>query len=443
VVLLKLDESGSAPTQTVYEADASANTLSSGAVVQTCPGSWGYSCLDGSYVGWIGNGATVAINNVMAATAGTYQMTIYAMVSGTRSFDVSVNGGATTEVSVTGTSFSIPSTSGIQVQLNAGSNTILFSNPTAWAPDLDHIVISEPGAAMSGFNIAYPIQTVTIASPGQTGTASVTLIPTNGFSGNVTVNCTLPAAMTGATCMPATVALSGTGSGVATLFITTAAASTAEMRQGIPMGSGLAAKTTEAQPSKVINHRPMTITAAILPISGVLLAGFFLLDKSARGKFVLVAISVTIASMSLLQVTACEKGSAANSGGNTCAAVPGVPSGLTGSATTSTGTTLSWTASSVGANCAVNGYSIYQDGKLIATTTSTSYAVTGLAASTSYSFTVVAQDAYGASAASSALSMTTAAASSGTATPAGTYEVTVTATSGSITQESSLQVVVQ
>ena len=86
----------------------------------------------------------MTINNVEAAVSGRYTVTIYCLVNGVRSFSVSVNGGPTTTVSCTGTSFSLPVTNppSITVNLNAGSgNTIKFSNSTAYAPDLDRITV--------------------------------------------------------------------------------------------------------------------------------------------------------------------------------------------------------------------------------------------------------------------------------------------------------------
>ncbi|MCU0353126.1 MAG: fibronectin type III domain-containing protein, partial [Cytophagales bacterium] len=89
---------------------------------------------------------------------------------------------------------------------------------------------------------------------------------------------------------------------------------------------------------------------------------------------------------------------------------PTVPGGLASSNVTSTGFTLSWTASTD--NVGVTGYEIFRNGTSIGTSTSTSYSVTGLTASTAYSMTVRARDAAGNnSAQSNALSVTTSAAS--------------------------------
>jgi chitodextrinase len=67
---------------------------------------------------------------------------------------------------------------------------------------------------------------------------------------------------------------------------------------------------------------------------------------------------------------------------------------LTASGTTATTTNLSWSGATD--NVAVSGYDVYKGGVFLASTTSaTTYAVTGLTASTSYSFTVRAKDAAG------------------------------------------------
>ncbi len=89
---------------------------------------------------------------------------------------------------------------------------------------------------------------------------------------------------------------------------------------------------------------------------------------------------------------------------------PTAPTNLASSNVTSTTAALTWTASTD--NIAVTGYRIYRNGSLIGTTASPSYSVTGLTASTTYSFYVTAYDAAGnVSAASTTISVTTTAAS--------------------------------
>ncbi|AXT18520.1 T9SS C-terminal target domain-containing protein [Flavobacteriaceae bacterium AU392] len=72
---------------------------------------------------------------------------------------------------------------------------------------------------------------------------------------------------------------------------------------------------------------------------------------------------------------------------------PSAPTNLTASNTTQTSTDLSWTQSTD--NVGVTSYDVSQDGIVVATVTGTNYQVTGLTASTSYAFTVRAEDAAG------------------------------------------------
>ncbi|PWA07784.1 hypothetical protein DB891_13900 [Flavobacterium laiguense] len=88
---------------------------------------------------------------------------------------------------------------------------------------------------------------------------------------------------------------------------------------------------------------------------------------------------------------------------------PTAPTNLAAAGTTATATNLAWTAATD--NIGVTAYDVYQGATLKATVTTTSYSVTGLTASTAYSFTVKAKDAAGnVSGASNAVSVTTTAA---------------------------------
>ncbi|OPG94793.1 secretion protein, partial [Chryseobacterium mucoviscidosis] len=79
---------------------------------------------------------------------------------------------------------------------------------------------------------------------------------------------------------------------------------------------------------------------------------------------------------------------------------------LAASGTTSTSTNLSWSGATD--NVGVTGYDVYQGTSLIGSTASTSYTVSSLSPSTTYSFTVRAKDAAGnASVSSNTVSVTT------------------------------------
>lgn len=91
---------------------------------------------------------------------------------------------------------------------------------------------------------------------------------------------------------------------------------------------------------------------------------------------------------------------------------PSTPAGLRASGTTATSTNLAWSASTD--DVGVAGYEVLRNGVVVGTTSGTSFAATGLSASTTYSFTVRAYDAAGnRSAASGAVSVTTPGTSTG------------------------------
>ena len=118
--------------------EAEAGSIAGAARIGTCS-----ACSGGQKVGFIGNGAANFVTlDVTPSAAGSRTLTISYLLSGTRSFFVSVNGGTAVEVPLTGTSFSAVSTKTITVNLNAGSNSIKFFNNTAYTPDLDKISVN-------------------------------------------------------------------------------------------------------------------------------------------------------------------------------------------------------------------------------------------------------------------------------------------------------------
>jgi len=94
-------------------------------------------------------------------------------------------------------------------------------------------------------------------------------------------------------------------------------------------------------------------------------------------------------------------GSGGGGGGGTTP--PAAPANLTVTGTTSSSASLSWTAPSG----TVTGYDVDENGSQVATTTATSATITGLAASTTYTFTVIADNSAGQSPPSSAVNATT------------------------------------
>ncbi|WP_405868735.1 chitinase [Streptomyces sp. NBC_01515] len=88
--------------------------------------------------------------------------------------------------------------------------------------------------------------------------------------------------------------------------------------------------------------------------------------------------------------------------------VPATPTGLTVSSTTSSSVSLAWSAVS-----GATGYNVYRSGTKITAVTGTSATVTGLAASTAYSFQVTATNSAGESGKSTAVTGTTTATGGG------------------------------
>jgi hypothetical protein len=117
---------------------------------------------------------------------------------------------------------------------------------------------------------------------------------------------------------------------------------------------------------------------------------------------------------------------AKTSSDGSCTAVPSAPSGVSGTAASSSVINVSWTADTAPANCSINSYNVYRSttsgftpsstNEVAIGVTSTSYSDSGLQPSTTYYYVVKAVDSAGTSAASAHASATTAAASSGSGT---------------------------
>jgi Alpha galactosidase A/NPCBM/NEW2 domain/Alpha galactosidase C-terminal beta sandwich domain/NPCBM-associated, NEW3 domain of alpha-galactosidase len=157
-----------------YEAEAPTSTRNGAVALSSCDG-----CSGGQKVGFIGNGAGnwVRLNGISVATSGTYDLTVYAAVSGTRSLFMSVDGGPGVEVPVTGTSFGSPTAVKVSVALAADANTLRFYNDTAYGPDLDRVVLGG-GGAPSGWTIspADPVSTPQLGA-GQSLSVDWTVTP--------------------------------------------------------------------------------------------------------------------------------------------------------------------------------------------------------------------------------------------------------------------------
>ncbi|WGS47509.1 carbohydrate-binding protein (plasmid) [Burkholderia sp. JSH-S8] len=157
----------------LYEAEATANSISGGAKIQSCTG-----CSGGMSVGYIGNNSgTLTFNGISAPSTGDYLVRIaYANGdSSQRSAQVNVNGGAPVTLNFAPSgNWSTVATLTFAAHLNAGSgNTVFISNPSGWSPDIDGIVSITPAtmqyeaeASVNGFNGGAKAQSCTQCSGG-------------------------------------------------------------------------------------------------------------------------------------------------------------------------------------------------------------------------------------------------------------------------------------
>ncbi|MEV0612043.1 hypothetical protein AB0I81_01895 [Nonomuraea sp. NPDC050404] len=120
-----------------YEAERAGNVWEGAAEPAYCA-----VCSGGRKVILIGGNIYdyTVIRGVLSETTGTRQLTVHALVDGRQEFSVSVNGGDSIKVAMTGTKDTV-TTATVPVDLVAGVNRIRFHGLTARGPELDKIVI--------------------------------------------------------------------------------------------------------------------------------------------------------------------------------------------------------------------------------------------------------------------------------------------------------------
>lgn len=123
--------------------EAEAATLAGSAQKSTCP--TGNTCSGGVKVRFIGGSGdgSVTFSGLTVLAAATYHLTIGYELGDTSHgpFSVSVNGGATTQVSGAVGGWSTMSTMTVAIVLPAGTNTVRFGGGSVAAPDLDKITL--------------------------------------------------------------------------------------------------------------------------------------------------------------------------------------------------------------------------------------------------------------------------------------------------------------
>ena len=144
------------PSVTVVEADldqtagnlgiaAVSNNLEAELVPQLAGGSRVISrnnASGGKVIGYLGRGSSFEFGNLGVTSAGKYSLMVYVLNGdkATRKAQVSLNGSPIKEIAVAGSgNWDKPKRWALKfdVQLKAGKNRLGFSNPNAWAPNVD------------------------------------------------------------------------------------------------------------------------------------------------------------------------------------------------------------------------------------------------------------------------------------------------------------------
>ena len=163
-----------------------------------------------------------------------------------------------------------------------------------------------------------------------------------------------------------------------------------------PQSSNLSVITVPAAPSTVSSSGTTQTATYINWTSEAGATGYYLYENGTKIQNVTSGTGVSIGGLtpggSYKFSVASYNGSGVSpqSYAITVQTIPGTPTGLGYSGTTTTGTTLGWTAQN-----GASSYNIYQGGTKIGSSTSASFSVTGLSAGTQYTFGVSSVNATG------------------------------------------------
>jgi Pro-kumamolisin, activation domain/Bacterial Ig-like domain (group 3) len=204
------------------------------------------------------------------------------------------------------TSFSAAATDSITAQFGNDPNYA-----AATSPAVSVTVTSAP----AGFTLAASPASISIASAGQSGTTTLTVSPTNGFTGTVNFTCTVPAAMKEAGCSLNPVSL--TTSGTTTLTVTTTAPHTVGSLFRIPSGW--------------------------FPLGGGIVL-LFVLTLSIAAKRRRLKLSLGFAALCLVAAMAVGCGGGSSGGGGGSTTDPGTPAGTYSVTVTGTSGSITQTA---------------------------------------------------------------------------------------------------
>ncbi len=261
---------------------------------------------------------------------------------------------------------------------NSSSSSVSISNVTVSGP---FVLSSNCGSAVAA-NASCPIYVYFY--PTASGPASGTLTVTDGASNS-----------------PQAAALSGTGGSGGGSCTTSPSVPTGLAASGTTSSSTNLSWTADTPPANctISNYTVLENGSSVGTTSGT--------SFSVSGLSASTAYTFTVEATDSNGTSGASSPVNVTTLANNCTTVPGAPTGLAASGTTSSGTNLNWTADTAPANCTISSYTILQNGTSIGSASGTSFTVSGLSASTSYSFAVEATDAAGTSSASTVVNVTT------------------------------------
>lgn len=192
-ITIKANQAGSGLVNSPVTVEAESGTRGGAALVRNLATASG-----GQYVGELGNGAANTVTlQAFVDTPGLYKMDVHSIVSGTRNFTVSVNGRVGQNLSVNGSSWTSPAPAvPLDIYLDSGMNTIKFYNNTAYAPDLDRIVLTPSANSIPGIEAESGTVSGTATIRNLAGTSGGKVVGNvgNGAANYVTLNASVPVA---------------------------------------------------------------------------------------------------------------------------------------------------------------------------------------------------------------------------------------------------------
>jgi hypothetical protein len=177
-------------------------------------------------------GALTLTATVQSSTAGTVAGTVTFTISGTTVGTASVTAGA----SGVGTATLAVSSATATLGFTAGSDTITaaYGGDSLYSASsgTTAITVTNPGMTMTVGNMTIPS-----ASPGASGTSTITITSTQGYSGTVTLTATAPSLNANYALGATSLAIASNGSASTTISIETIAASAQKGVQGNSQGT--------------------------------------------------------------------------------------------------------------------------------------------------------------------------------------------------------------